>query len=226
MMTRSPSGKRTKGGVDARDVEQLIGGLGRGDPAHRVVHHCHGDAVPVEAGVADDVIPGNGALQIVLEELADVAGIGTARRRKEAASKVRLPVRMVNCLVSSTMPERSASRLGAQQVGQLQQVLQKLGDQLTGRRGIGLVEVEGRIGDIGGGPAVVVDDRHLVAGEEQILRGGVCSGRLVSTTTRRERESALIIASCGRGRRPYTPAGRRDGATMSLAGLGLGSLIK
>ena len=31
------------------------------------------------------------------------------RRRKAAASKVRLPVRMVNCLVSSTMPASRAS---------------------------------------------------------------------------------------------------------------------
>lgn len=31
------------------------------------------------------------------------------RRRKAAASKVRLPVRMVNCLVSSTIPASRAS---------------------------------------------------------------------------------------------------------------------
>ena len=37
------------------------------------------------------------------------------RRRKAAASKVRLPVRMVNCLVSSTIGQQGL-RLGLEQV--------------------------------------------------------------------------------------------------------------
>ena len=46
------------------------------------------------------------------------------------------------------------------------------------------MEVEGGVFDIVGRPAVVVDDRHLVAGSSSCC-ASTCSGRLVSTTTSR-----------------------------------------
>ena len=54
--------------------------------------------------------------------------------------------------------------------------------------------VEGGPFDIGGGPAVVVDDRDAVTGLQHSW-DWTCSGRLVSTTTTRERLSMRSSAS-------------------------------
>ena len=67
------------------------------------------------------------------------------------------------------MPESIASRLHAQDVRLLDQLLEQLRHQLAGRRRIRLVEAHGRIGDIGRRAAVVVDDRHTGAGFQQVV---------------------------------------------------------
>ena len=41
-----------------------------------MVHHGNGDLVPVELGVLNDGVLGDGALQIVLEELFYLRGVG------------------------------------------------------------------------------------------------------------------------------------------------------
>ena len=64
-------GEEDEGGVDARDVEQLVGGLGGGNAAHGVVHLGYGNALMVHFGVLNNVVLGDGALQVVLEQLLD-----------------------------------------------------------------------------------------------------------------------------------------------------------
>ena len=61
------------------------------------------------SGVLDDVVLGDGALQVVLEQPLHLPVSAPERRGKAAASKVRPPVRMVKFLVSSTMPASRAS---------------------------------------------------------------------------------------------------------------------
>ena len=59
-------------------------------------------------------------------------------------------------------------KLEEQQVAGLHQVLQELRHQLRGGGGVGLVEVQGRVLNVVGGAAVVVDHRHPVAGVQQL----------------------------------------------------------
>ena len=55
-----------------------------------------------------------------------------------------------------------------QKVGRLHQILQQLRHQFAGGRGVRLVEVEGSIFDISRRPAVMVNDRHPVAGFQKL----------------------------------------------------------
>ena len=135
-----------------------------------MVHPGDGDVIAVHPGVLDDVIPGDGALQVVLKELLHIPGVRAGSAEKGRSLEGPAAGAHGELLGVQHDAGQQGLRLGAEEVGGLHDILQKLGDQLAGGGGVGLVEVEGRVGDIGGRPAVVVDDRHLVAGEEQLLR--------------------------------------------------------
>ena len=123
----------------------------------------------VHFGVLNNVVLGDGALQVVLEQLLDVAGVRTRAAEKGGGLKGAAAGTHGKLLGIQYHPGQQGLRLGLEQVGGLQQVLEQLGDQLAGGGGVGLVEIESRICDIGGGPAVVVDHRHLVHRLQQIL---------------------------------------------------------
>ena len=55
-----------------------------------------------------------------------------------------------------------------QKVGRLHQILQQLRHQFAGGRGVRLVEVEGSVFDISRCPAVMINDRHPVAGFQKL----------------------------------------------------------
>ena len=123
----------------------------------------------VHPGVADDVVAGDDPRQVVLEELLHVAGVSAGaaeegRRLKGAGAGA-------HGKVLGVQHDAGQHRLGLdlEEVGGLQDVLEQLGDQLAGRGCVGLVEVEGGVGDIGGRPAVVVDDGHPGAALQQVL---------------------------------------------------------
>ena len=134
-----------------------------------MVHHRDGDLVPVELGVLDDGVFGDGARQVVLEEFLDLGGVrpGPAqegRRLKGAAAGAHGEV-----LGVQDNARQQGLRLRPRQVGGVGDILEQLGDQLRGGGGVGLVVVEGGPFDIGGGPAVMVDDRDAVAGLQHLL---------------------------------------------------------
>lgn len=101
-ITRPWSGKRTKE-VSMPDVER------RSSAAWAAVMRPtvwstfgYGNALMVHFGVLNNVVLGDGALQVVLEQLLDVAGVRTRaaekRRRLKGAAACA-----ANCLVSSTI---------------------------------------------------------------------------------------------------------------------------
>ena len=62
-----------EGGGDACDVQQIIRSLGRKDAGGGVVQECDGQLRPVKAGGLDDIVLGDGVLQIALHQLLDDA---------------------------------------------------------------------------------------------------------------------------------------------------------
>ena len=97
-----------------------------------MVHGGHGDVVVVHPGGLDDVVAGDGARQVVLEQLAHVAGVGAGtaqegRRLKGAAAGAHGEILGVQHHAG-----QQGLRLDAQQVRGLHDVLDELGDQLAG----------------------------------------------------------------------------------------------
>ena len=91
MFTRSPSGERTKEVSMPMIFSSSSAAWAAMTPAHRVVRHRYGDVVPVQSGVLDDGIFGDGARQIILIQFFHIGGIrpGAAeesRRLKSTAA--------------------------------------------------------------------------------------------------------------------------------------------
>ena len=60
---------------DAGDIQQLISRLGRQHTGGGGIEGGNGDLLPVEAGGFDDVVLGNGILEVILQQLLDFCGI-------------------------------------------------------------------------------------------------------------------------------------------------------
>ncbi len=123
-----------------------------------------------ETGVLDDGVLGDGSRQVVLKELFHLGGVGAGaakegRRLKGASASAHGKV-----LGVQHDARQQGLRLGPEKLVGLHNVLEQLRDKFRGGGGVRLVVVERGPLDIGGGPAVVVDDRHPVAGLEQLLR--------------------------------------------------------
>ena len=127
------------------DVQQLVRRLGRCHPAHRVVHHGNGDVVPVQLGVLDDIVFGDGAGQVVLEQLLHLPGVGAGAAQEGCRLKGAAAGAHGEVLGIQHDARQQGLRLCAEQVGGLRDVLEQLGDQLAGGGGVGLVVVQRRV---------------------------------------------------------------------------------
>ena len=134
-----------------------------------MVHLGDGDARLIHLGVSDDVVAGDGSLQIVLEELFHLSSIRPGAAQEGGSLKGAPAGAHGKLLGIQHDAGQQGLGLGPEEVGRLHDVLEKLGDQLAGGGGVGLVEVEGGALNVGGGPAVVIDDRHPVARSQQLL---------------------------------------------------------
>lgn len=155
-----PLGGDDEGGVDAHDVQQLVGGLGGDDPAHWLAADGQGDVVPIELGVLDEGIFGHRVGQVVLIELFHLGSV----RAGAAEEGCRLEGAATGAHGEVLGVQHDAGQqglgLGAQDLVGLHNVLQQLRDHLRGGGGIGLVIVQGGPLNVGGGSAVVVDNGH------------------------------------------------------------------
>ena len=159
-----------EGGVDADDVQQFIGGLSGGDTAHGGLGIGDGDVIPVEIGVLDDGIFTDGVLEVVLIELLHLGGISARAAQEGGSFKGASAGAHGEVLGVQHDAGQQRLRLGPKQLIGLHDVLQKLGDQLRGGGGVGLVVIERRPLNVSGCTAVMVDDRHPVAGLEYLGR--------------------------------------------------------
>ena len=136
-----------------------------------MVYRRNGNILPVHLGILNDAVLGHGIGQASLEHLLHFSGVSSGPAQEGGGLKGAASGAHGEVLGVQHQARHHGLCLAPQQFPGLHEVAQQLADQLTGGRGVGLVEVEGAALDVGGGPAVVVDDRHLVAGLEHLSAG-------------------------------------------------------
>ncbi len=157
-----------EGRADARNIQKLIRRLGGGHPAHRMLRCGDGNVPAVHLCVLDQTVFGHRVVQVGLEQLAHLAGIPPRPAEHGRRLEGSPPSAHGEIFGVQHQPRHQRLRLPGKQVCGFHQVADQLADQLAGGRSVGLVEIEVRPLDIGGGPPVVVNDRHLVAGIQQL----------------------------------------------------------
>ena len=84
-----------------------------------MVHLGYGNALMVHFGVLNNVVLGDGALQVVLEQLLDVAGVRTRAAEKGGGLKGAAAGTHGKLLGVQYHPGQQGLRLGLEQVGGL-----------------------------------------------------------------------------------------------------------
>ena len=124
-------------------------------------------------GALNDMELGDRVPQVVLEELVHLGGVGPGFAQESGGLKGTAAGAHGKALGVQHNAGQQGLGLLALQVAGVQDVLDQLRHQLTGGGGVGIVEAEGGLFDIGGGPAVVVDDHDSGPGVKQLWNLGL-----------------------------------------------------
>ena len=116
----------------------------------------------------DDLVALDHAGEVALEVPADLVGVRPRPAQEGRRLKGPAPRPHDEILGVQHDARQQGLRLAPEHVAGLHQILQQLRHQLRGGGCVGLVEVQCRVLNVGGRPAVVVDDRHPVAGVQQL----------------------------------------------------------
>ena len=155
--------------MNARERQKLVGRLGGGHAVNLLFDGGNGNVAVDELCVANDLIALDHAGKVALEETLHVRRVRARAAQERGGFKCAPAGAHGEILRVEHDARKQCFGLCTQKIGRVGKILQKLRDELRCAGGVRLVKVERGGFDIIGGTAVMVDDRHAVAGVKQLL---------------------------------------------------------